>query len=204
MAPFVAFVAGGLRVGTKGGLIAGRTYRRKSARPTRPGATNSRRARGQGSSSGAISPSISALTSSSSSSSSSRKASSAASSSSTSISSTTGSTAFSSVASTSSSETSSTPAGATASSSGSSSLALGRSARATTPWKIVPHFGQMIGSLFRSKNFAPQFWHWRFAPSSGFATAYYSLLDGGVRRLRLVGVAACVNVFDGVGSTARG
>src|SRR6202453_1117606 len=111
----------------------------------------------QGSSSGAISPSISALTSSSSSSSSSRKASSAASSSSTSISSTTGSATFSSVASTSSSETSSTPAGATASSSTSSSFALARSTRATTPWKIVPHFGQTIGSLFRSKNLAPQF-----------------------------------------------
>jgi hypothetical protein len=34
---------------------------------------------------------------------------------------------------------------------------------------MVPHFGQAIGSLLRSKNFAPQFWHWRLVPSSGLA-----------------------------------
>ena len=34
----------------------------------------------------------------------------------------------------------------------------------------MPHFGQTIGSLLRSKNFAPQVWHWRLLPSSGFAT----------------------------------
>ncbi len=80
-----------------------------------------------GSSSGAMSPSIKAVTSSSSSSSSSRNGSSGAASSSTSMSSRTGSTAFSSLASTSSSETSSTPAGCAASSSSSSSLAVARS-----------------------------------------------------------------------------
>ena len=47
------------------------------------------------------------------------------------------------------------------------------------PWKTVPHLGQTIGSLFRSKNLAPQFWHWRLAPSSGFATAVISLIVGG-------------------------
>ena len=53
-------------------------------------------------------------------------------------------------------------------------LAAGRARAAAAPWKIVPHFGQMIGSLLRSKNFAPQFWHWRLVPSSGFATAINS------------------------------
>ena len=76
-------------------------------------------------------------------------------------------------------DTSSTPAAATGSSSFSSSFAVARSARKATPWNVVPHFGQTIGSRLRSKNLAPQAWHWRFAPSSGFATAKsYLVLDG--------------------------
>ena len=42
--------------------------------------------------------------------------------------------------------------------------------RGRATWKVAPHFGQMIGSLFRSKNLAPQLWHWRLLPSSGLAT----------------------------------
>ena len=68
------------------------------------------------------------------------------------------------------------PAPAASSSSSSSSFAAARWARAATPWKMVPHLGQTIGSLFRSKNLAPQFWHWRFVPSSIFATSVKSLL----------------------------
>src|SRR3984957_10082829 len=139
-------------------MSAGRRYSDIGAE--RQGPSNRNRIPLYGSSSGAISPSISELTSSSSSSSSSRKVSSAASSSSTSMSSTTGSAAFSSAASTSSSETISTAAAA-GSSSASSSLAIADSARIVAPWNTVPHFGQTIGSRFMSKNFAAQAWHWR-------------------------------------------
>src|SRR5208283_1865565 len=181
---------GSLRLGEAPDRSRGRRYNRKASPATRPIAKKSgacrktvasgdqrvpRRRQAQPSSSGAMSPSIKLLTSSSSSSSSSRKeSSSSAASSSTSMSSTTVSATFSSPASTSSSDTMSTPAGATIWVSSSSSFVAAR-ARIAAPWKTVPHFGQTIGSLLRSKNLAPHAWHWRLVPSSGLANGIGSL-----------------------------
>src|SRR5574337_1532429 len=142
------------------GGSGGRHNRRAAVNAQKTGGDKEKSAlprRAQPSSSGAMSPSIRLLTSSSSSSSSSRNASSSAPapSSSTSMSSTAVSVAFSSPASASSSDTTSTPCGAASSVSSSSSFEAGRTRWA--PRKTVPHFGQTIGSLLRSKNFAPQF-----------------------------------------------
>ena len=76
----------------------------------------------------------------------------------------------------------STPAGAATSSSSSSSLAGARRARTAAPWKTVPHFGQTIGSLLRSKNLAPQCLALALGSEFGFGHGDRSLsLSGGIR-----------------------